>query len=104
VLNMPGIDPQMIRSQIYYGPVDVQHRIVGGTLSELTHLEALGDGRHRYTGQITIHNSGKHGFAVRVIPGNEDLYTPFIPGLIAWDVEQPAAKPEPVKETVKAAT
>jgi hypothetical protein len=38
-----------------------------------------------YQGEIECGTSGRHGFAVRVVPGGKDLATPFEPGLIIWN-------------------
>jgi hypothetical protein len=38
-----------------------------------------------YTGAIDCRASGRHGFAIRVLPGNSDMATPFEPGLILWN-------------------
>ena len=37
-----------------------------------------------FTGTIPCWSSGQHGFAVRVLPNNDDLANPFEPGLLVW--------------------
>ena len=37
-----------------------------------------------YSGSIDCSASGQYGFAVRVLPKNEDLGNPFEPGLVTW--------------------
>lgn len=96
VVQLAGLPPEAVRVQVYFGPLDAEGRIVHGTPSNMEHREDLGKGRHRYTGRIAAQNSGRHGFAVRVIPGNKNLATPFLPGLIVWDEE-----PEPVQSAVQ---
>ncbi len=91
-LHLGDFSPDLVSTQIYYGVLDTQGRILDGQIIEMKHAESVGHGRHVYTGEIVSSNSGKHGFAVRVIPGHEKLATPFIPGLIAWDTEPVSTK------------
>jgi starch phosphorylase len=37
-----------------------------------------------FKGKIACRASGQHGFAVRVLPKNENLANPFEPGLVCW--------------------
>jgi starch phosphorylase len=85
VIRMGKFSPEMVRVQMYVGPLDADGRITAGEVVDMKFAEGKGDGRFRYVGQVTVQNSGRHGFAVRVIPGHPELATPFIPGLIAWD-------------------
>ena len=84
-VRMPLFSPDMVRVQTYFGPLDADGRITAGHVMDMTHAELLGEGRHRYVGRITVQNSGRHGFAIRIIPGNPNLATSFIPGLVVWD-------------------
>jgi hypothetical protein len=45
----------------------------------------MAPGRHLFIGTVSCKTSGRHGYAVRVVPGNTDLATPFEPGLISWN-------------------
>jgi len=94
-VHLGQIEPRDVRVQCYYGPLDADGRIVGGGLVDMHHVEALPERRHRYAGQILPIHSGRHGFAVRAIPGHDLLASPFIPGLIAWDQQPRAARPAP---------
>ena len=85
VVQLGAMEPGDVRVQAYYGALDADGAINEGIAVDMDHAESLGDGRHRYVGQITAGNSGNYGFALRVIPGNEALATPFLPGMIAWD-------------------
>ena len=97
-VQLAGLSPDDVRVQIYYGPLDADGRITDGHLVDMTPA-AERDGTHQYRGEVIVQNSGKHGFGVRVIPGNPNLASPFIPGLITWDAEnapEPAVVAEPV--------
>ncbi|MBI1368810.1 MAG: alpha-glucan family phosphorylase [Planctomycetes bacterium] len=91
-VNLGDLAPADVRVQIYYGPLDVEGRIQGGTCVDMSQTNDLGAGVHEYTGSFAVDNSGKHGMAVRVIPGNPAMATPFIPGVIAWDNEPERAR------------
>ncbi len=100
VVQLGRIEPDQVKVQLYYGPLDGDGRIRKATSVDMNHVEGLGDGRFRYHGELSAPNSGQHGFAVRVIPGDQRLATPFIPGLILWDSQAAptpkTAKPKPV--------
>ncbi|MBI1375449.1 MAG: alpha-glucan family phosphorylase [Phycisphaera sp.] len=101
-IELNSLSPADVKVQVYYGPIDGEGNIIPGTAHDMQHAEKVDDGVHRYTGKMIVPNSGRHGFAIRVIPGGADLASPFIPGLITWDYEpEPAvSKVQPV--TVKA--
>jgi starch phosphorylase len=92
-VRLGRIYPSGVAVQVFYGLLDSQGRIVEGRTANMEHVEDLGDSLHRYRGEISAPNSGRHGFAIRVLPGREDLASPIIPGLMTWDFEEP----EPVE-------
>ena len=55
-------------------------------------MESLGDGKFLYAGTLSAANSGKHGFALRIIPGGELLDGIPVPGLIYWEQPGPLKK------------
>ena len=48
------------------------------------HEKQVAQNRHLFIGAIDCQISGRHGFAIRVVPGHPDLASPFEPGLIYW--------------------
>jgi len=103
VVHLADLDPNDVAVQLFHGRIDSENRIVDGDAVAMSHDESLGDGKHRFVGELTVDNSGKHGFAVRVIPGHDLLATPFEPGLIIWDKRSADAKPAPKPEPAKSA-
>ncbi len=97
-VDLGQLTPAEVRVQVYVGLLDNDGRIIDGQATELTHDQELGDSRHRYQGRITATTSGRHGFAVRVIPGGPMLEGISVPGMIHWDQrsEQSSQLPEPV--------
>ncbi|HZZ43596.1 MAG TPA: alpha-glucan family phosphorylase [Tepidisphaeraceae bacterium] len=85
VIDLPNIDPKEISLQLYAGPISASGQIESPQILPMTHAKEMGPGVHLFTGSISCQSSGRHGFAVRVLPGNPDLATPFEPGLIAWN-------------------
>lgn len=85
--------PEEVRVQVYVGRLDNDGRICEGKAFDLQHVEAAGEGRHRFQGSIQAQTSGRHGFAVRIIPGGVMFDGTTEPGLIFWD-EQANQVPE----------
>ncbi len=69
--------------QLLHGPVRAD-----GTLErvEILQLEPDGEtgGGHVFGGAFTCTESGEYGFAVRVVPANDDLLSWADTGLVAW--------------------
>jgi starch phosphorylase len=97
-VHLGPISPDEVKVQLYTGPLDGEGRITDGHMIDMSMAGGLGDGKFRYAGQISVPNSGRHGFAVRVIPGDPALATPFIPGLLLWDYN--SASVSPAEKTV----
>ena len=91
VVHLGMLQPDEVRVQAFVGKLDNDEKIIEGEPYDLEHLEDLGDGRHRFAGQIRPHTSGRHGLAVRIVPGGELFEATLEPGLIFWDAA-PAAE------------
>ena len=74
-----------IAVELYAGPITATGQIGEPKVMRMKHSKQIGGPRHVFSGQIECGTSGRQGFAVRVLPGNADLATPFEPGLIAWN-------------------
>jgi starch phosphorylase len=85
VAELGQLRPEDVRVELYSGLLDNDGRIIDGAPLALQHERDLGHGRHRFTGQIVPKTSGRHGFAVRIVPGGEMFDGIFEPGLIFWD-------------------
>ena len=46
--------------------------------------KTLGDGRHRYTGDVPCGRSGLIGYTVRIRPHHDDASNLFVTGLMSW--------------------
>jgi starch phosphorylase len=87
-VHLGDLQPDELRVQVYSGRLDNDARLVDAVHADMTYQKDLGEGRHQYTSSIRINTSGRHGFAVRIIPGSEMFDSVVVPGLIHWDSEQ----------------
>jgi len=85
LIDLPDIDPKEIAVELYAGPISLTGQIGAPKVMRMNHAKQIGGPRHVFSGEIECRSSGRQGFAVRVVPGNPDLATPFEPGLIAWN-------------------
>jgi glycogen phosphorylase len=100
-IQLGGLKPDDVRVQLYTGRLDNESRLVNATHSDMVNAKDLGNGLYRYTGSVLTSTSGRHGFAVRVVPGGELFDGLIVPGLIHWDTEEaPVSKPKVKAERV----
>jgi starch phosphorylase len=85
LVDMPQLDPKDIEVQLYAGTISGTGEIEKATPVVMEHTRQMGPNRYLFTGKISCQTSGRQGFAIRVLPGNTDMATPFEPGLIAWN-------------------
>jgi len=85
--------PSEVSVQLYHGPLNALGEMLTGESITMQHAEELGGGGHVFVGAFAPSSSGSHGYSVRVVPHDDRLVTPFLPGMITWDfhpTEQPA--------------
>jgi starch phosphorylase len=85
LIDLPGIKPDEVTVQLYCGPTTAAGNIEQPQSLKMDHTKEMGPDRHMFIGKIDCRTSGRQGFAVRILPGNPDLATPFEPGLILWN-------------------
>ena len=85
VVDLHELKPSEVSVQAYTGTLDNDGRLISGIATDLKHERHMGKGRHRFTGELTPANSGRHGFAVRIVPGGEIFEGVVEPGLIHWE-------------------
>jgi starch phosphorylase len=85
LVDLPDLKPNEVQVQLYAGPVNAAGGLESAQPMSMQHAREMGPNRHLFTGMISCATSGRHGYAVRVVPGAEDLATPFEPGLIIWN-------------------
>jgi len=85
MVDLPDLKPEEVSVQLYAGPINAQGGFEQASAMDMTHSREMAPNRHLFVGKIDCRTSGRHGFAVRILPGNKDLATPFEPGLIIWN-------------------
>ncbi|MBL8757572.1 MAG: alpha-glucan family phosphorylase [Phycisphaerae bacterium] len=85
-----SLAPRDVQVQLYHGQVTSLGELVNAEAIVMRHERDEGDGTHLFTGSFVPQHSGQHGYSVRVLPADERLVTPFVPGLITWDNGPPA--------------
>ncbi len=85
VVRLGELSPEDVRVQVYWGLLNNDSHITHGGTTDMKHAEDLGQGRHRFVGVVKPVTSGRHGFALRVIPGGEHFKQITVPGMISWD-------------------
>ncbi len=84
LVDLPNLRPEDVCVQLYAGQVNAAGTFERASAAPMTHVREMGPDRHLFRGEIPCSTSGRHGFAVRILPGHADLATPFEPGLITW--------------------
>lgn len=86
VIKLGRLKPADIAVEIYHGIVDSGGNIEDG---EVTQMQYQGNGEvtelYNFAGEIPCTTSGRHGFALRILPTHADLVEPYEPGLILWE-------------------
>lgn len=85
MLDLPELDPKDLSVQLYAGRLTSSGEIEHPQVLPMQYTKQIAPNRHVFTGTIECRTSGRQGFALRVVPGNPDLVTPFEPGLIIWN-------------------
>ena len=85
LVELPDVQPADLQVQLYAGPINATGQIEEPQTMVMEHTKLIANSRHLFTGRIDCRTSGRHGFAIRVLPGNADMATPFEPGLIIWN-------------------
>ena len=73
-----------IHAELFAGPLNAAGEIYNPVIIPLTPVGEM-DGGHVYETRIVPpYNSGHHGYTVRVLPFQADLFNKFLPRLIHW--------------------
>jgi len=85
LVDLPEIDPKEVSVQLYSGPISATGQVEKPGVTTMTLSREMAPNRYVFNGVLECTSSGRQGFAVRVVPGEADMATPFEPGLIAWN-------------------
>jgi starch phosphorylase len=85
MIDLGELTPQDVQVQLYAGGITACGEIGNAAPLAMEQSKQMAPGRHLYIGRVDCKTSGRHGFAIRVLPGNPDMASPFEPGLILWN-------------------
>jgi starch phosphorylase len=84
LLHLGKLKPTDVVVELFYGPLDGEGRITRGQSTPMLIAQSKGKGGYVFAGAISCRSSGRHGYALRVVPRHEDLGHPFEMGLVLW--------------------
>jgi starch phosphorylase len=84
VVGLGELKPTDVTVEVYYGSLDAEGLIVDGQALPMLIAQSKGKGVYVFAGAIGCKTSGRHGYALRVVPHHEDLGNPLEMGLILW--------------------
>ncbi len=97
------LKPVEVLVQLYHGELNSLGELTDAEAVPMQYQRDLGNGLHLFGGTFVPRTSGQHGFSVRVLPNDDRLVTPFVPGLITWDTGLPEVAAEaPLMPRVRA--
>ena len=82
------LTPQDVTVQVYYGPLNSAGEIVNGVAQDSEFVEtreAAGGAIHLFRARILCRDSGRRGYAARIIPRHPDQMHPFMGNTIVWE-------------------
>ncbi len=77
-----GLGPDDVDVQIVHGRVREEDDLADMTVTSLQLAESLEADRHRFSGSVTLRNTGSFGYTVRVVPRNQHLASVAELGLV----------------------
>jgi len=90
-VKLGALSPDDLAVEIYHGTVDSAGNIENGEVQTMAYQENVGtDGVALFAGIIPCRISGRHGFAIRILPKHPDLVEPYEPGMILWESADPS--------------
>nr|WP_218913128.1 alpha-glucan family phosphorylase [Janibacter alkaliphilus] len=83
-VHLDGLAPQEVAVQVVAGTAALgTDDLSDWEASPLSLVESYDDGRHKFSGDLTIERTGQFGWTVRVLPRHELLASPATLGLVA---------------------
>lgn len=83
-VHLGEIMPADVGVELYHGRMDSNDQLAEGHVTPMDCAETVEGGTYWFVGQIPCHRSGRHGYAVRVLPKHEYMAHRYDTGLIVW--------------------
>ncbi|RLZ03188.1 DUF3417 domain-containing protein [Kocuria tytonicola] len=75
-VRLGTLSPEDVTVQVGYGRVSESDHLHERSSAELAPAQDLGEGRHLFSGPLTVDRSGPFGYTVRVLPRSSELADP----------------------------
>ncbi|MFW5826920.1 MAG: alpha-glucan family phosphorylase [Alkalispirochaeta sp.] len=82
-VHLGTIDPSEVTVQVYTGRIDADGELENPQTVDMKPSGEDAEG-YIYKVKVKCRQAGRQGFAVRVLPNNDDLVHPYLPELIRW--------------------
>jgi starch phosphorylase len=83
-LYLGELNPTDVAVELYHGRLNAEGQIVDGQAAPMLIAQSKGKGKYVFAGAIACETSGRHGYALRILPRHADLGNPFEMGLVLW--------------------
>jgi starch phosphorylase len=82
-VDLGSLRPEDVAVEIASGPLDAEGKLQDAVSARMA-PEGQNGAAHKFMAMVPCRASGRHGFAVRVLPNHPALIHPFDEGLISW--------------------
>ncbi|MEI8345860.1 MAG: alpha-glucan family phosphorylase [Pseudomonadota bacterium] len=82
-IKLAAVDPTDIVVEVYHGTLDADDKIKAPRRVRMSPVEKHAEVTV-FKAMIPCDLGGRYGYTVRILPGNENLASEFLPGLIKW--------------------
>ncbi len=83
-VHLGSLKPTDVEVELYHGRLNAEGLIIGGEAIPMLIAQSKGKGKYVFAGAIPCRTSGRHGYALRILPHHEDLGNPLEMGLVLW--------------------
>jgi starch phosphorylase len=83
-VTLGEIKPDDVAVQLYHGPAPINGTIAGGQVVNMACENTKADGSYDYVGAIPCTTSGRHAYAVRIVPTHSGIPGHHDMSLIKW--------------------
>lgn len=83
-VHLGELKPTDVAIELFHGLLSAEGVIVRGRALPTLIAQSKGDGDYIFAGAISCLTSGRHGYALRIVPQHEDMGNPFEMGLVLW--------------------
>jgi starch phosphorylase len=83
-VHLGELKPTDVSVELFHGPLNAEGLIGSGQSLPTLIAKSKGTGTYIFAGAISCRTSGRHGYALRILPKHEDLGNPLDMGLVLW--------------------